>query len=148
MHTASYEFLIKPEESAGCHQTLSARVGSGDETTAVSILPSLVPRPSPAPVFDALRDGLTWFSDGELSWNRSTLLLTSTGTIPGNSRHGKPNEHYILSRAERISCLGGETLLEATDAWRLKFSCDIGECYKDTKSCMVTISNDYSQNSE
>jgi len=33
MHTASYEFLIKPKESAGCHQTLSARVGSGDETS-------------------------------------------------------------------------------------------------------------------
>ena len=32
MHTASYEFLIKPKESAGCHQTLSSRVGSGDET--------------------------------------------------------------------------------------------------------------------
>ena len=29
MHTASYEFLMKPKESAGCHQTLSARVGSG-----------------------------------------------------------------------------------------------------------------------
>ena len=34
MHTASYEFLMKPKESAGCHQTLSARVGSGDETRA------------------------------------------------------------------------------------------------------------------
>ena len=33
MHTASYEFLMKPKESAGCHQTLSTRVGSGDETT-------------------------------------------------------------------------------------------------------------------
>ena len=33
MHTASYEFLMKPKESAGCHQTLSAQVGSGDETT-------------------------------------------------------------------------------------------------------------------
>ena len=33
MYTASYESLIKPEESAGCHQTLSSRVGSGDETT-------------------------------------------------------------------------------------------------------------------
>ena len=32
MHTASYEFLMKPKESAGCHQTLSARVESGDET--------------------------------------------------------------------------------------------------------------------
>ena len=32
MHTASYEFLMKPKESAGCHKTLSARVGSGDET--------------------------------------------------------------------------------------------------------------------
>ena len=32
MHTASYEFLMKPKESARCHQTLSARVGSGDET--------------------------------------------------------------------------------------------------------------------
>ena len=32
MHTASYEFSMKPKESAGCHQTLSARVGSGDET--------------------------------------------------------------------------------------------------------------------
>ena len=32
MHTTSYEFLMKPKESAGCHQTLSARVGSGDET--------------------------------------------------------------------------------------------------------------------
>ena len=38
MHTASYEFLMKPKESAGCHQTLSARVGSGDET---SIIPAL-----------------------------------------------------------------------------------------------------------
>ena len=34
MHTASYEFLMKPKESAGCHQTLSAWVGSGDETRA------------------------------------------------------------------------------------------------------------------
>ena len=33
MHTASYKFFMKPKESAGCHQTLSARVGSGDETT-------------------------------------------------------------------------------------------------------------------
>ena len=33
MHTASYEFLMKPKESARCHQTLSARVGSGDETS-------------------------------------------------------------------------------------------------------------------
>ena len=33
MHTASYEFLMKPKESAGCHQTLSAQVGSGDETS-------------------------------------------------------------------------------------------------------------------
>ena len=33
MHRASYEFLMKPKESAGCHQTLSARVGSGDETS-------------------------------------------------------------------------------------------------------------------
>ena len=32
MHTASYEFLMKPKESAGCHQTLSVWVGSGDET--------------------------------------------------------------------------------------------------------------------
>ena len=27
--TASYKFLMKPEESAGCHQTLSSRAGSG-----------------------------------------------------------------------------------------------------------------------
>ena len=33
MHTASYEFLMKPEESTGCHQTLSLQVGSGDETS-------------------------------------------------------------------------------------------------------------------
>ena len=32
MHTVSYEFLIKPKESAGCHQTLSSLVGSGHET--------------------------------------------------------------------------------------------------------------------
>ena len=32
MHTAIYEFLMKLKESAECHQTLSARVGSGDET--------------------------------------------------------------------------------------------------------------------
>ena len=37
MHTASYEFLMKPKESAGCHQTLSARVGSGDETTVTHV---------------------------------------------------------------------------------------------------------------
>jgi len=34
MHTASYEFLMKPKESAGCHQTLSVWVGSGGETTS------------------------------------------------------------------------------------------------------------------
>ena len=33
MHTVSYEFLMKPDESAECHQTLSSRVGSGQETT-------------------------------------------------------------------------------------------------------------------
>ena len=33
MHTVSYEFLMKPKESAGCHQTLSSRVGAGHETT-------------------------------------------------------------------------------------------------------------------
>ena len=33
MHTASYEFLMKPEESTGHHQTLSLQVGSGDETS-------------------------------------------------------------------------------------------------------------------
>ena len=32
MHTASYEFLMKLKESAGCHRTLSAWVGSGDGT--------------------------------------------------------------------------------------------------------------------
>ena len=32
MHTASYEFLMKPKELAGCHQTLSSQLGSGDET--------------------------------------------------------------------------------------------------------------------
>ena len=40
MHTASYEFIMKPKESAGCHQTLSAQVGSGDETSIVLFLPS------------------------------------------------------------------------------------------------------------
>ena len=34
MHTVSYEFLMKPEESAGCHQTLSSRVGAGHETSS------------------------------------------------------------------------------------------------------------------
>ena len=73
-------FLMKPKESAGCHQTLSARVGSGDETShwarqgggggggsgeppssnyvigvSSRSLFSLVPRPSPAPVFDRLQ---------------------------------------------------------------------------------------------
>jgi len=32
MHTASYELLMKPKESAGCHQTLSLWVGSGEKT--------------------------------------------------------------------------------------------------------------------
>ena len=32
MHTASYEFLMKLKESAGCHQTLSMQLGPGDET--------------------------------------------------------------------------------------------------------------------
>ena len=32
MYTVSYEFLMKPEESARCHQILSSRVGSGHET--------------------------------------------------------------------------------------------------------------------
>ena len=34
MHTVSYEFLMKPEESARCHQTLSSRVGAGHETSS------------------------------------------------------------------------------------------------------------------
>ena len=29
MHTASQEFLLLPEKSAECHQTLSSQVGSG-----------------------------------------------------------------------------------------------------------------------
>ena len=34
MHKVNYEFLMKPEESVGCHQTLSSQVrgGSGHET--------------------------------------------------------------------------------------------------------------------
>ena len=35
MHTVNYEFLMKSEESAGCHQTLSPRVGSGHETILI-----------------------------------------------------------------------------------------------------------------
>ena len=35
MHTTNYDFLMKPKESARCHQTLSSRVGSGDETNIV-----------------------------------------------------------------------------------------------------------------
>ena len=34
MHALHYKFLMKPKESAGSHQTLSARVGSGDKTTS------------------------------------------------------------------------------------------------------------------
>ena len=34
MHTVSYEFLIKPKESAECHQTLSFWVGSSNETNS------------------------------------------------------------------------------------------------------------------
>ena len=34
MHTVSYEFSVKPEESAECHQTISSRVVSGHETTS------------------------------------------------------------------------------------------------------------------
>ena len=45
MHTASYEFLINPIESAGGHQTLSTPVGSGDETIeAIFILHNLTYR--------------------------------------------------------------------------------------------------------
>ena len=33
MHTVSYKFLMKPEESVECHQTLSSWVGSGHEAT-------------------------------------------------------------------------------------------------------------------
>ena len=29
MHTSSYEFLVKPKESARCHQTLSVGGGGG-----------------------------------------------------------------------------------------------------------------------
>ena len=32
MHTASYEFLTKPEESAESHKNHSLQVGSGNET--------------------------------------------------------------------------------------------------------------------
>ena len=38
MHTVSYEFLMKPKESAGCHQTLSSRVGAGHETTPEEVV--------------------------------------------------------------------------------------------------------------
>ena len=45
MHTASYELLMKPEESTGRPQTLSLRVGSGDETSVkwTPLGPSLGP---------------------------------------------------------------------------------------------------------
>ena len=32
---------MKPNESAGCHQTLSSQVGSGDETTANAVCVSI-----------------------------------------------------------------------------------------------------------
>ena len=35
MHALHNEFLMKPEESVGCHQTLSSWVGSGHETNAL-----------------------------------------------------------------------------------------------------------------
>ena len=35
IHTVNYEFLIKPEESAKCHQTLSSQVGSENKTNAL-----------------------------------------------------------------------------------------------------------------
>ena len=38
MHTASYEFLTKPEESAECHKTLSLRVGSVHKATKGLVL--------------------------------------------------------------------------------------------------------------
>ena len=41
MHTASYGFQRKPEESAECHQTLSLRVGSGHKTTCAQEKPSI-----------------------------------------------------------------------------------------------------------
>ena len=36
MHTESYEFLMKPKESAECHSTLSSQVGSGHKANPVS----------------------------------------------------------------------------------------------------------------
>ena len=36
--TARYEFLMKPKESVGCPQTISAQVGSGNETTSGGFL--------------------------------------------------------------------------------------------------------------
>ena len=38
MHSASYEFLMKPKESARCHQTLSSQVGSEDETNLCLVI--------------------------------------------------------------------------------------------------------------
>jgi len=38
MHTASYEFLMKPKESDGCHQTFSVWVGYGDETSHTRLM--------------------------------------------------------------------------------------------------------------
>ena len=42
MHTASYKFVMKPEESARCHQTLSSQVGSGDKTSLSTRLVSVL----------------------------------------------------------------------------------------------------------
>ena len=55
MHTASYEFVMKPKESARCHQTLSSRVGYGDKTTYTNMLVTVTCHMTMAEKFDWLR---------------------------------------------------------------------------------------------
>ena len=66
MHTVSYEFLMKPKESAGCHQTLSSRVGAGHETT-INLHPVCLLQTSLADVLGAMGAIPSGFRDSTLS---------------------------------------------------------------------------------
>ena len=119
MHTVSYEFLmIKPEESAKCHQTLSSRVGSGHETTHSQAIPSLISRPGHSHIswswFMTVRQSgsglgmrLGWshsftFTINTQKWQSSNLIGKDLG---GLERCDSSFRIYCFASASYLICM-------------------------------------------
>ena len=102
---------MKPKESAGCHQTLSTQVGSGDETTfymatfneTVSLMRN-VPRPHP----HGEEKGSVHITTSRPTLEGSVYNMTSRLTLEGsgyNTASCRPTTFYMATFNETVSLM-------------------------------------------